>query len=72
MVTVEDKDGSLLLEAMTDANGRVVISMRKAGKICIYTEKTGYAPTADPDVQVINRGSKNNLTTYMKRIAAQH
>jgi hypothetical protein len=65
VVTTRDKYGYPLQVLTSDIYGVVIIKMLKAGKVWIYTVKKGYTPVTYPDVKVINKGTKNNITSYM-------
>ena len=64
-VTLKDKDGIFILEATTGSDGKVIVQLKKAGKVWIYKDKIGYTSVVDTDVQVINRGAKNIIVSYM-------
>jgi len=68
-VTTRDKNGYLLQVLTTNSSGVVTLQMPKAGKVWIYSAKTGYAPVLYPDVQVINKGAKNSIVSYMNPAA---
>ncbi len=69
VVTTRDKDGKQLQVLTTDASGVVILKMPKAGKVWIYEVKAGFTPVLYPDVQVINKGAKNSIVSYMNPAA---
>lgn len=67
-VTTRDKNGYLLQVLTTNSTGVVTLKMPKAGKVWIYSSKAGFTPVLYPDVQVINKGSKNSIVSYMNPV----
>jgi hypothetical protein len=64
-VIIKDKKGTSVQSAYTDIYGIAIINMSKAGQYSFYETKTGYTPVLNPDVQVLNKGAKNSIVSYM-------